>query len=132
VPAPLADSYYEKLDLEIGGRLPLTEYLKNSLLGILVFDGRTLRALKPADHVFHLLSFFRTSAAGTAQFDEPSPLTAPKRSTVSVNTRMNCGGPSLVTETPYYAPAWLQARRRMAGSGRKPPGADLLNQARAP
>jgi hypothetical protein len=35
------------------GRLPLTEYLKDSLLGILVLDGRTLRALKPSDHIFH-------------------------------------------------------------------------------
>src|SRR5258708_20711992 len=53
VPTPLADSDHEELDLEIGGRLPLTEYLKDSLLGILVFDGRTLRTLEPADHVLH-------------------------------------------------------------------------------
>jgi hypothetical protein len=53
VPTPLPDSDHEKLDFEIGGRLPLTEYLKDSLLGILVLDGRTLRALDPADHILH-------------------------------------------------------------------------------
>src|SRR2546430_4154968 len=50
---PLADSYHEEFDREIGGRLPLTEYLKDSLLGILVLDRRTLRAVEPADHVLH-------------------------------------------------------------------------------
>ncbi len=75
VPAPLADSYYEKFDLEIGGRLPLTEYLEDSLLGILVFSGRALRAFKPANHVFHLFySFFRSS--GQSQLLIPNlPLT---------------------------------------------------------
>src|SRR5437867_13038448 len=53
MPTPLADSYYEEFDLEIGGRLPLTEYLKDSLLGILVLHGRTLRTFEPADHVLH-------------------------------------------------------------------------------
>src|SRR2546427_2574640 len=53
MPTPLADSYHEEVDLEIGGRLPLTENLKDSLLGILVFDWRTLRAFEPADHVLH-------------------------------------------------------------------------------
>src|SRR5438132_4369726 len=46
VPAPLADSYYEKFDPEIGGRLPLTKHLKDSLLGILVLHRRTLRAFE--------------------------------------------------------------------------------------
>src|SRR5204863_6566066 len=53
MPTPFADSYYEEFDLEIGGCLPLTEYLKDSLLGILVLHGRTLRAFEPADHVLH-------------------------------------------------------------------------------
>src|SRR6266581_3284295 len=53
MPTPLADSYHEEVDLEIGGRLPLTENLKDSLLGILVLDWRTLRAFAPADHVLH-------------------------------------------------------------------------------
>src|ERR1043166_2901165 len=53
MPTPLADSYYEEFDLEIGGGLPLTEYLKDPLLGILVLHGRTLRAFEPADHVLH-------------------------------------------------------------------------------
>jgi hypothetical protein len=44
VTTPLTDSNHEEFNLEIGGRLPLTEYLKDSLLGILVLDGRTLRA----------------------------------------------------------------------------------------
>src|SRR5437870_1006311 len=55
MPTPLADPYHEEFDLEIGGRLPLTEYLKDSHLGILVLDGRTLRAFEPADHVFHCI-----------------------------------------------------------------------------
>src|ERR1700682_4064376 len=53
MPTPLPDSYYEEFDLEIGGRLPLTEYLKDSLLGILVLHGRPLRTFEPADHVLH-------------------------------------------------------------------------------
>src|SRR5438045_823313 len=56
VPAPLADSDYKKVDLEIGWRLPLTEHLKYSLLGILIFRRRALRALEPADHVLHRYS----------------------------------------------------------------------------
>src|SRR6266566_3170616 len=57
MPTPLAHTYYEHLDLEIGRRLPRTEHLKDSLLGILVLDRRTLRAFEPADHVLHLISF---------------------------------------------------------------------------
>src|SRR5436190_20548092 len=53
VPTPLAHSHYEQFDLEIGGRLPLTEHIKYSLLGILVLRGRTLRAFEPADHVLY-------------------------------------------------------------------------------
>src|SRR6266487_1728047 len=53
MPTPLAHSYYEEFNLEIGGRLPLTEHLKDSLLGILVLHGRALRAFEPADHVLH-------------------------------------------------------------------------------
>src|SRR5665213_1976309 len=47
VSTPLADADHEEVDLEIGGRLPLAEYLEDSLLGILVLDGRTLRAFGP-------------------------------------------------------------------------------------
>ena len=50
VPAPLAHSHDEQFNLEIGGRLLLTEHLKYSLLGVLVFHRRTLRAFVPADH----------------------------------------------------------------------------------
>src|SRR4051812_10657666 len=50
---PLSDSYHEEVDLEIGGRLPLPEHFEDSLLGTLVLQGRTLRALEPADHVLH-------------------------------------------------------------------------------
>src|SRR6187402_1571611 len=50
---PLANSHYERLDLEICRRLPFTKYLKYSLLGILVLRRRTLRAFEPADHVLH-------------------------------------------------------------------------------
>src|SRR5712691_5881354 len=53
MPTPLAHSYDEHLDFEIGGRLPLTEHLKYPLLGILVLRRRTLRAFEPADHVLH-------------------------------------------------------------------------------
>src|SRR2546425_8195695 len=57
MPTPLAHTHYEELDLKIGWRLPLTKHLKDSLLSILVLRRRTLRALEPADHVFHLISF---------------------------------------------------------------------------
>src|SRR6266568_3160259 len=56
MPTPLAHSHDEHLDLEIGGRLPLSEYLQYPLLGILVFHRRTLRTFEPADHVFHWYS----------------------------------------------------------------------------
>ena len=39
MPAPLANAYHEEFDLEIGGRLPLTEDLENSLLRILLLEG---------------------------------------------------------------------------------------------
>src|SRR6185295_19835437 len=54
VTTPLADAHHEEFDLEVGGRLPLTEYFEDSLLGVLVLHGRTLRALEPADHILHL------------------------------------------------------------------------------
>jgi hypothetical protein len=57
MPTPLAHTYYEKLDLEIGWRLPLAKHLEDSLLGILIFYGRTLRALEPADYVLHVIPF---------------------------------------------------------------------------
>jgi hypothetical protein len=50
---PLAYSNYERLDLEICGRLPISEYLKYPLLGIFVLRRRALRAFEPADHVLH-------------------------------------------------------------------------------
>src|SRR5205809_3603986 len=53
MPTPLAHSHNEHLDLEIGGRLPLSENLQYSLLGILVFRRRSLRTFEPANHVFH-------------------------------------------------------------------------------
>src|SRR5512132_2850935 len=53
MPTPLADSYYEEFNFEIGGRLPLTEHLKYPLLGVLVLHWRTLRAFEPANHVLH-------------------------------------------------------------------------------
>jgi hypothetical protein len=56
MPTPLAHTDYEELDLEIGWRRPLTKHFKDSLLDILVLYGRTLRALEPADYVFHLVS----------------------------------------------------------------------------
>src|SRR5208282_2758339 len=57
VPAPIAHTNHEELDLEIRWRLPLTKYLQDSLLRILVLRRRTLRAFIPTDHVFHLISF---------------------------------------------------------------------------
>src|SRR6185369_13622133 len=53
MPTPLANSHHEELDLEIGGRLPLTEYFEDSLLGMLVLHGRALRAFEPAYHILH-------------------------------------------------------------------------------
>ncbi len=36
IPTPIAYSHHEDLDLEIGGRLPLSKNLQDPLLGILV------------------------------------------------------------------------------------------------
>src|SRR6266853_4330426 len=43
IPTPVAHSYNEQLDLEIGGCLPFGENLQNPLLCILVLDRRALR-----------------------------------------------------------------------------------------
>src|SRR5579885_1656587 len=56
VPAPFADPDHEKIDFETARGFPLTEDFKDSLLGVLVLDRRTLRALEPADYIFHLSS----------------------------------------------------------------------------
>src|SRR5207302_11079012 len=53
IPAPVAHSYNEELDLEIGGRLPFSENLQNPLLCILVLDRRALRTFGPSKHVLH-------------------------------------------------------------------------------
>ena len=58
MPTPLTHTHHEKLDLEIGGRLPLAKHLEDSLLRIQVLYGRTLRAFEPADYVFHDLLLF--------------------------------------------------------------------------
>src|SRR6266849_9826765 len=58
MPTPVAHSHYEELDLKISWRLPLPKHLKDSLLSILVLGRRTLRPFVPADHIFHLISFF--------------------------------------------------------------------------
>src|SRR6266576_1694375 len=56
MPTPLAHSHDEHLDLEIGGRLPLSENLQYPLLDILVLRRRSLRTFEPADHVLHRYS----------------------------------------------------------------------------
>jgi hypothetical protein len=38
IPTPVTYSNDEQLDLEIGRGFPLRKYLKDSLLGVLVFD----------------------------------------------------------------------------------------------
>src|SRR5882724_10842034 len=53
MPTPLAHSHDEHLNLEIGGRLPLSENFQDPLLGILILRRRSLRTFEPADHVFH-------------------------------------------------------------------------------
>jgi hypothetical protein len=56
MPTPLTHTDYEELDLELGWGRPLTKHFKDPLLDILVLHGRSLRALEPADYVFHLVS----------------------------------------------------------------------------
>src|SRR5216684_9163163 len=56
IPAPVTHSYYEQLDLEIGGRLPLSENFEYPLLGILILHRRSLRTFGPGEHVFHWYS----------------------------------------------------------------------------
>ena len=58
MPTPLAHTNYEKLDLEIGWRLPLAKHLEDSLLSVLILYRRTLRAFKPADYAFHAFFSF--------------------------------------------------------------------------
>src|SRR5712691_6793782 len=53
IPTPVTHSYDEQLDLEIVGRLPLSENLQYPLLGILVLHRRPLRTFGPTDHVLH-------------------------------------------------------------------------------
>ena len=53
IPAPITDADDERLDFEIGGRLPRAEDLQDSLLCIFVLDGRALRTFVPSDHVLH-------------------------------------------------------------------------------
>src|SRR5207237_2983014 len=53
MPTPLAHAHHEQLDLEISGCLPLSENLKYTLLGILVFCRRFLRSFESADQVHH-------------------------------------------------------------------------------
>ena len=50
MPTPLAHSHNEQLDLEIGGRLPLSENLEYPLLGILILRRRSLRTLEMASN----------------------------------------------------------------------------------
>src|ERR1700722_4325550 len=68
ISAPITNTDDERQDLEIGWRLPRAKDLQNSLLGILVFDGRALRTLVPGDHVLHNVtsSFIRVQVAGLA------------------------------------------------------------------
>ena len=53
ITTPVAYSHDEHLDLEIVGRLPLSENLQDPLLGVLVLDRRSLRTFVPAEHVLH-------------------------------------------------------------------------------
>jgi hypothetical protein len=68
IPAPITDADDERVDLEIGWRLPRAKDLQDSLLCIFVLDGRALRTLVPSDHVLHSinLSFTRGRVAGLA------------------------------------------------------------------
>src|SRR5579859_3014460 len=65
IPAPITNADDERLDLEIGWRLPRAKYLQDSLLCIFVLDGRTLLTFVPRDHVLHSTSsFLGVRAAG--------------------------------------------------------------------
>jgi hypothetical protein len=77
VPTPLADSDHEELDLEIGRRLPLAEDLKNSLLGVLVLDGRTLWPFESTE---------RRCAAAAVGTNTPSLLRKPAIYELLINT----------------------------------------------
>jgi len=67
-------SDYKEFNLEIGGRLPLTEHLKNSLLGIFVLHGRTLRAFEPADHFIVLLLIVLVDSTTAITFRRSGPM----------------------------------------------------------
>ncbi len=85
MPAPLAHANHEKLDLEIGRRLPLAKHLEDSFLGVLILYRRTLRPFEPntkkADvRIVDLIAVFmplsQTAASGPAR--RQSPLCPPR------------------------------------------------------
>jgi hypothetical protein len=55
MPTPLAHTHHEKLDLEIGWRLPLAKDLEDSLLGILISIG------EPCGRSDQLITYFISS-----------------------------------------------------------------------
>src|SRR5207244_327625 len=96
--------------------LPLSEYLKDSLLGILVLDGRALRTFKPADNVFHLVFYPRRSGGSHLPRANLPPTRCDRQfrecaASRDFGTSIDCGRPARIQR-----PAWdLSARR--AGDG---------------
>jgi hypothetical protein len=74
IPASVTYSYDEQLDLEIAGRFPLGEHLKDSLLRILVFHRRSLRTFGPAEHLFHRHPLFALKSSERIISDQRSGL----------------------------------------------------------
>src|ERR1700722_18965984 len=56
IPAPITNADDERVDLEIGRRLPRAKNLENSLLRIFVLDGRALLTFIPGNHVLHRIN----------------------------------------------------------------------------
>jgi hypothetical protein len=113
VPTPLAHTYHEKLDLEIGWRLPLAKHLKDSLLGILILYRRTLRAFEPADYVWHVLLLFGKSI--TAPHSTPSA--------IGMGASHQTGWTGLVAKNCYNRSGEVETQAVFAGLGETLPEA---------
>src|SRR5439155_17298357 len=88
VPTPISHADNEHFDLEVGGGLPWTKDFKDSLLGILVFERRTLGAFKPTEHIFHRFPPVSVSRCGTSVHDPSAP------GAVAKSVIKGCGGAS--------------------------------------
>jgi len=88
IPAPITDANDERMDLEIGWRLPGAKDLKDSLLRIFVLKGRALLTFVPGDHVLHAgnLLVHPGPSCGLPGEQRYTPVGVPKSSHITRNS----------------------------------------------